>query len=481
MKYWGSAKRALIASLGSMACSLLFACASHAAWSAPQKIASSGVSQYGRPQLARDVAGDAVAVWERDPSGKGEPSAVEAATRTAGGSWSAPVRLASGRPGAGGPEVVMSSRGEATVVWEQATFDGKKSKPRGRVLVAVDVRSERAGGGWGHTVTLASRQERELGEGVPTPQAAVDPRGDVSVAFQIRERNAPRIDGKEDVLLFTRRDRRWRGPVIVARTVNRVEETNGETRLAFDRRGETILAWSHSGPQGTLREWVEALVLARNGKPDGRPQVLSSKFGKAYELDLAANSRGAAVLAWSEGLGEGQGAGPAEAVTRAPGGRFTNEAVILRHKSSPAVVAIDEQGTASALFQHAIPRGLDEEDEGGPLETAIHPVDGSWSTPQTVFQKGRPVALACGPHGELVALWEADALGGKLPERPQVIDASIQAAGGAWQPPATISPEGVSEDSTDLAPATDGQATAIWVREPTYATYLIETADYEPS
>jgi hypothetical protein len=465
------------------ACSLLFACVCHAAWNAPQTVFSvPHGSQVQMPLAARDAAGDAVAVWARYPSGKGESSAVEAATRTAGGSWSAPVRLAAGRPGATDAEVVMSSRGEATVVWEQSTFDGRKGRKRGSVRVAVEVRSERVGGGWGRTVTLASRQELTIGDDLPDPQVAVDPRGDVSVAFQMRERNATLVDGKADVLLFTRRDGRWRGPAIVARTIQAGLEAGGETQLALDGRGETILAWSHSGPTGSSMAWVEALVLAGNAKPEGRPRVLSSKSGAAYSLDLAANSRGGAVLAWSQALGEGEGLGPVQAVTRAPGGRFTNKAVMLAHKSSSAVVAIDQQGTATALFERAIPRGLDEEDEGGPLETVIHPADGSWSKPQTLVPEGNPVALACGPHGELVALWEADlALPGKPPERHHVIDASIQAAGGAWQPPATISPERASEDSADLALAADGQATAIWVREPTYATYLIETADYEPS
>jgi len=68
----GKRKRliASIASLGSIGCLLLFACAGHAAWSAPQKIASSGASQYGRPQLARDVAGDAVACGSILPLGR---------------------------------------------------------------------------------------------------------------------------------------------------------------------------------------------------------------------------------------------------------------------------------------------------------------------------------------------------------------------------------------------------------------------------
>jgi hypothetical protein len=93
-----------------------------------------------------------------------------------------------------------------------------------------------------------------------------------------------------------------------------------------------------------------------------------------------------------------------------------------------------------------------------------------------------PQALACGPHGELVALWEANlGLSGQPPARHAVIDASIQPAGGAWQPPETISPEHTQEDTADLALAANGHATAIWLREPTYGTGLIETADYEPA
>jgi hypothetical protein len=399
-------------------------------------------------------------------------------TRRAGGSWSAPIRLASGGSGAITPAVVIDSRGQATVVWEQSTVDGNKGKARGRVRVAVEARSDAANGSWGPRVVLASRQERlsviEVSESEPDPQAAVDGGGDVSVAFQLRRRGAKPINGREDVLLFTRRRGHWRGPVVVAHTVN-----SSETQLSCAAHGETILTWNHGGLSGGREHWVEALVLPRNGKPIGRPQVLSSKFGDAYSLELAANSRGAAVLAWSQALGEGEGLGPVEAVTRAAGGRFTSKAVILRHKSTPAVVAIDEQGTATALLERALPRGRDEEDEGGALETATHPADGSWSKSQTVFPKGEPVALTCGPHGELVALWEAEAPPGKPSERRYVIDASIEPAGGAWQPPAAISPERVSEDSTDLALAAGGGGTAIWVREPTYATYLIEIAAYE--
>jgi hypothetical protein len=155
--------------------------------------------------------------------------------------------------------------------------------------------------------------------------------------------------------------------------------------------------------------------------------------------------------------------------------------VTLTHKSLPAVAAINAQGTATVLFERSIPEGSEQE-ALGPLEAATHPAAGGWSKPEMISPQANPQALACGPHGELVALWEANlGLSGQPPEPHAVIDASIQPAGAAWQTPETISPENTSEDTAGLALAANGQATAIWLREPTYGTHLIETADYEPA
>lgn len=454
----------------------------NAAWSTPQTIFSvAGVSNLQLPRVARDAAGDAVAVWERYPE-KGDWGAVEAATWRAGGSWSAPIRLGFGSAGASDPEVVMDSGGEATVVWEQSTFDGKQGKKQRSARLVVEARSHRVEGGWGGIAVLASRQERfgageEPSERAPGPQVAVGGRRDVTAAFSMRERDAKPVNGKEDILVFTRRGGRWRSPVVVAHTVN-----DPETRLAVDGRGETILAWEHGGPSGERESWVEALVLGNNGKREGLPQVLSAKSKTSYALDLAVSSRGAAVLTWSQELGEGEGYGPVEAATRPAGGRFTTKPVTLTHKSLPAFAAINAQGTATVLFERTIPEGPEKEEGLGPLEAATHPAGGGWSKPEMVSPQANPQALACGPHGELVALWEANlGLSGQPPERHAVIDASIQPPGAAWQPPETISPENTSEDAAGLALAANGQATAIWLRAPTYGTHLIETADYEPA
>ena len=454
----------------------------NAAWGTPQTIFSvAGVSNLQLPRVARDAAGDVVAVWERYPE-KGDWGAVEAATRRAGGSWSVPIRLGFGSAGTSPPEVVMDSGGEAMVVWEQSTFDGKQGKKQRAARLVVEARSHRVEGGWGRIAVLASRQEEfgageEPSERAPGPRVAVSGRRDVTVAFSMRERDAKPVNGSEDILVFTRRGGRWHSPVVVAHTVN-----NAEMQLALDGRGETILAWDHGGPSGERESWVETLVLAGNGKPEGSPQVLSAKSKASYGQDLAVNSRGAAVLIWSQELGEGEGYGPIEVATRPTGGRFTTKPVTLAHKSLPAVAAINAQGTATVLFERSIPEGPEKEEGLGPLEAATHPADGGWSKPEMVSPQANPQALACGPHGELVALWEANlGLSGQPPGRHWVIDASIQPPGGAWQPPETISPEHTQEDTAGLALAASGQATAIWLRAPTYGTGLIETADYEPA
>jgi hypothetical protein len=334
----------------------------NAAWGTPQTIFSVGAaSNLQLPRVTRNAAGDAVAVWERYPE-KGDWGAVEAATRRAGGSWSAPIRLGFGSAGASDPEVAMDSSGEATVVWEQSTFDGKQGKKQRSARLVVEACSHRVEGGWGGIAVLASRQEgfgagEEPSQRAPGPQVAVGGRRDVTVAFSVRERDAKPVNGKEDILVFTRRGGRWRSPVVVAHTVN-----NFGVQLAVDGRGETILAWDHGGPSGERESWVEALALGNNGKREGPAQALSAKSKTSYALDLAVSSRGAAVLTWSQELGEGEGYGPVEASTRPAGGRFTTKPVTLTHKSLPAFAAINPQGTATVLFERTIPEGPEKEE-----------------------------------------------------------------------------------------------------------------------
>jgi hypothetical protein len=458
------------------ACVLALLCvpaASHASgWSLPRLLVSvpSGVHAEGL-ELARDSAGDAVAVWVDfdGPSG----GSVEASTRRQGGAWSAPVRLGHGDFSVSNPQVAMDSLGRATVVWAQTSYDPRRRGEPRTVRILVKARSYSVARGWGASVALVARHELLAGEaGIPEPHIAVH-REEVIAAFAIRERRAKPSGGREDVLLFTGDARGWGSPIVVGHTTE-----NTEMRLAVDGRGERILAWS-GNPEGS--GWVETQVVTRSGRTSGPAQIVSTKSGAADELSLAVNSRGGAVLTWTQELADGDGRGPDEATTRPAGGRFDKRPVILVHKAYAALTAIGADGVATVQFNRVM-RKSDGEEVGAGLEAATHTPKGGWNKPTLVARGVFLLALSSGPDGELIGLWEGGVPGPPFNGEPReigVIDASIEPAQGSWQPPQTISPPNTSEDDAALGVAANGQATAIWVRRPNEHTETIETGDYQ--
>ena len=89
-------------------------------WSAPFDL-SSPFEPTGFPQLALDGDGDGVVVWDGS-------SGVLAATRSGGGSWSAPLALGSVLTGDGNaPQVAMDKAGDWTAAWEYPLGFGRGS------------------------------------------------------------------------------------------------------------------------------------------------------------------------------------------------------------------------------------------------------------------------------------------------------------------------------------------------------------------
>jgi hypothetical protein len=444
-------------------------------WSPPRRLVAvpRGVEAQ-EPELARDSAGDAVAVW-LDVS-RGSSGRVEASTRRQGGAWSPAVTLGSGDLRY--PQVAMDLQGRTTVVWSQASNDPRRrGKPR-TARVEVEARSYSVGGGWGAGVVLATRHERleEVeGEdgGSPTPQIAAQ--GDeVVVAFALLEPKAKPFEGREDVLLFTGKAGRWSAPVLAAHTFG-----DREMQLGVDARGERILAWSGAA---VTRGWVETQIVSRNGRTRGPAQTVSRRSGAAEELSLAVNPSGEAVLAWSQRLADGDGSGPDEATTRPAGGRFEEKPVILARKAEAALTAVGADGTATVQFVRE--KGIPPVEEGAGLEAAIHTAEGGWAKPTLVHRGVSPLALSVGAEGQLLGLWEGSIPGPLFEEEPRsigVLDASVQPARGIWQAPRTISPPGTEADGAALGVAADGQATAIWVLSPSEHGETIETSDYAPS
>ena len=92
-----------------------------AAFGGPVSVSGLGKNA-NSPQVAAGGAGDAVVAWAREkPGPPGSPDEIQAATRTAGGSFTAPADLSGGTPGgpSSHPQVAIDPAGNAVVAWKR--------------------------------------------------------------------------------------------------------------------------------------------------------------------------------------------------------------------------------------------------------------------------------------------------------------------------------------------------------------------------
>ena len=97
------------------------------------------------PDLAVNEAGSAVVVWQAAaPQDNSSPYQVEAATRPAGGSWSAASAASPNVPQTWNPKVALDGAGNATVVWKQGTTGTS----------TIYAATQPAGGAWGSPAAI---------------------------------------------------------------------------------------------------------------------------------------------------------------------------------------------------------------------------------------------------------------------------------------------------------------------------------------
>lgn len=448
-----------------LTCWLLPASVGRAAWSAPQRLSDESPLEHREPQVAIDASGDAIAVWNQ---GHYPHSAIEASTRRAGGPWSTPERLDTGAPSASTETVAIDSHGEATVVWVRETT------VRRRRYTQVKARSTDGGGRWGGIATLASSREpaQPFEPRITVPRIAVNADGTLVVAYNIKR------GARHEFIEVSRRrrNRRWRGPSVVARAAN-----TSETQLATDARGETILAWLTGPPYEDGGE-VNVLFLGRRGKPESRPRVLSPKSQASWGVALAVDPSGDAVVSWGQKLADGEGQGRIEVATRIAGRGFTKPARIV-HKAYPAQAAITPQGEAVLLFQTETPTGKFEE-RSATVEVATHPLRGAWSKPFRLSpREGSPPLLAANARGDLITVWRALAPGSTSDYPNLELEGALRPTGQSWQALPLIPLGHVSAEEPSVAVNAAGNVVLVWPSEVFYAkrtTRWVEVATYTP-
>lgn len=188
-------------------------------WSAPVALTAVGETAHF-PQLTFDAQGNAIAVWQGyAPRG----SVIRSATRPAGGSWSAPVRLSEPRRFAQDAQIAVDPRGDATAIW---------ARSNGRNLV-IQGAMRPAGGSWSAPVDISAGD----GQGGEHPRLVVDSLGDATAVWKgyDRKRGTFAIQGA------TRSPAgRWSRPVDISRRAGDVSEP----QIAIDPQGTSTVIWA---------------------------------------------------------------------------------------------------------------------------------------------------------------------------------------------------------------------------------------------
>jgi hypothetical protein len=371
------------------------------------------------PELAVNDAGDAIVVWDREEGEDcpTEPASlscihiVEVVSRARGSTtWSAPVEVA--RPGVGNrPRVAIDPAGNAALAWVHDIGED-------RVLQAT-IRPGLSGG-WPNANDLSGTPLE-----IKNHAIALDLAGDAVAVWAQRDAGTFYVVG--DFRVAARGY--WEAPVALSSIPG---HASAGPSLAF-AFGRVLVAWIENGQlrlasgQATTGVWDTPVTIASGG-------------GTGTDVDVAMNSAGDAVLAWS------WGANAVHVAVRSAAGGWS--APVGLGTGTDVEVAIDGTGNALAVWL------------GGPagnvLQTSRHPRGAAgWSRPFQIAATASDPRIALDGAGNAVAVWTQGA--------NHVVAAGLRpVALGTWVHRDAISGPGASAPSVALTRR--GDATAVWNR-----------------
>ncbi|HET9592766.1 MAG TPA: hypothetical protein VFP17_07610 [Solirubrobacterales bacterium] len=263
-------------------------------WSAPVTLSASKKAARS-PQLALDPQGGATAVWEEEHSG-----AIESATRSADGSWSAPVTLSAAGVGAAWPQVAVDSQGNATAVWAGTVFRGRRLQSS-----RIQSASRPAGGSWSAPVYISQSGHRH----VQLPQIAVSPQGEATAIWQRSNGSYLVVQGATQPF-----GGNWSKPSDITTGHGRGGQ---HLRLAVDPWGNATAIWEGYD----TRPGPDFAIQAAKHPPGGawsRPTDISRWTSSLGEPQIAVDPQGRSTAIWAIGAKGGAVIQSATSVVRAP-------------------------------------------------------------------------------------------------------------------------------------------------------------------
>jgi PKD domain len=399
--------------------------ASAAGWLEPADISAANEVVDGRPDVAVDSAGNAIAIWERHVGGE---EVVEASERPAGGDWSEPETLS--LPGEEGEQsqVAIDAAGNAIAVW--VTGDGI-----GGFVVRSAARPP--GGAW--------PEPEDVSDSISAagwPMLAIDAVGEAVAVWTAFDSGDVLVQGS-----VRSADGEWSEPDDLSPAGQDVTPLEAPS-VAVDAAGNAIAVWKLE----SSNDIVQAAVRAAGQENWAAPDDLSDAGQDAGEPDVAMDEAGEAVAAWTRL----DGTNTIQAAVRPAGGDWAGPDDLSDASQNAAEpdVAMDEAGEAVAVWARS--NGTNDIVQG-----AVRPAGGDWAGPDDLSASGRngtsPV-VAMNVAVGAVAMWDRSD-GADLR-----VQASVRPPGGEWPKPDTLSAAGEDAGFAEVALDAAGNAIAVFGR-----------------
>lgn len=370
-------------------------------WEAPEDLSEpelegevvSGAHDALSPQIAVDRNNNVTVVWERYA---GTKLLVQSVDRPAGGSWTSPAEIGEVALGAAPePWIAVDWEGRATVVWKDAGVIESAFRP--------------FAGSWEAPVPLSPDESF-------TPQAAMDARGDTTVAWM-------HFDGSNYVVESAYRPEgaEWEVPTLVSKA----GETGGNPHVALDAAGDSLVAW-RGDDEG--KEFVRAAYRPTGGAWSPASDV--STEGEAVEAVRAAvDPSGNAIVAWAGNGSEDGGHKVVRAAYKPTGGSWESPVDLSTGggNSFPSDVVFDTGGNAALVWQR-------QEEGSTTVQAAYKPAGEEWEASVDLSEEGKqgvdPVVVLDAPgdstaaDGNATAVWISDTVAFCGETCPSVVQAA---------------------------------------------------------
>lgn len=301
-------------------------------WSAPVTLSAAGA---GSALVAAGPEGNVTAVWilERE---EGRRSVVQSATRSAGGSWSAPVTLSPPRKAARSPQIALDPQGGATAVWEEE-YSG-----------AIESSTRSSGGIWSAPVTLSATGVRAA-----WPQVAVDPQGNATAIWAGKVFRSGRIQSSRIQTATRPAGGTWSAPVSISKPGHRHVQ---DPQIAVDPQGEATAIWQRSNGSDLV---VQGATRPAGGIWSAPVEITAGHGQGGQHLRLVVDSWGNATAIW-EGYDSSHGTTFAiQGSKRPPGGAWSRPIDISRRTKGlgEPQIAVDPQGRSTAIWAIGVKGG----------------------------------------------------------------------------------------------------------------------------